>query len=280
MWNYPIGGMAMLAHVRFPFFVALFLAHAAGQAQTSNARADAMGQTRLCIESPWGAIGHAASMKSGVAFGASNQFLIPELTTSSFALSTGLSKSQLGLGGSFFSFMDYRQSLASVAYSIALMDKLKLGFGGHYITKTFADPLLRERQLGASFSFLIFPTDQVKLAGQIQNLSSYVFSDAEIALKNEDSKPLVELGASYEEKSFLLTFQTRVSAKASTVHLGAEVRMHGLLSLRFGGIYKEELVYSFGLGLKLRKLQVDLASWRHPALGFSSSFSASYSWGK
>lgn len=179
-----------------------------------------------------------------------------------------------GLNFHFFGYDKYNEQKIGFAYARQLFKKMSIGAQFNYIAT-------RIGEYGAAHSF----TFEIGILAQVTkhfHLAAHAFSPARIELPNGDALPSIfKIGIAY-----LPSDVVRVTAELEkdlinpfNGRFGIEYHPMDVLYIR-AGFATNPLLVSFGLGLKLKGLKIDIASSYHLVLGFSPCLSVSYAVGE
>lgn len=180
----------------------------------------------------------------------------------------------IGLSFNFFGYDKYNEQKIGLAYARQLFKKMSIGAQFNYIAT-------RIGEYGAAHSF----TFEIGILAQITkhfHLAAHAFSPARIELPNGDALPSIfKLGIAYMPSE-----QVRITAELEkdlinpfNGRFGLEYHPIDILYIRTG-FATNPFLFSFGMGLKMKGLKIDIASSYHIVLGFSPCLSVSYAVGE
>jgi uncharacterized protein YdeI (BOF family) len=206
---------------------------------------------------------------SFTAFG-ENRFALSNINQFSAGFGIPTKAGNFGLGLQYFGFEDYNEQKISVAYARKLTKRLSIGAAVDYLN-------LRIPYFGNQGNV----TFEVGLQGQITEqitLGVHIFSPVTISWTVNDVVPTIfAMGGSYQptDKIRIIAevekdFDLPVNFKA-----GLEYRFIEQLAARVG-VNTYPIQNSFGLGIYLKKLQIDVAAVYHQVLGVTTGFSVRY----
>ncbi len=178
----------------------------------------------------------------------------------------------LGLSVHYFGYGPYNEQKIGLSYAKKLFKRLSIGAQFNYIGTRFGNSYY-----GAAHAFTFELGILTKITKHL-HLAAHVFSPARIELPNGEALPSVfKIGMAY-----LPSTKLRLTAEVekNLVHpvnakFGIEYQAIEVLYIR-AGLATTPVLASFGLGLKLKALRIDLATSYHTTLGLSPSLSVSY----
>lgn len=175
----------------------------------------------------------------------------------------------VGLSMQYFGFEAYQEQKIGLSYARQLFEKLALGVQFNYLNTQIID-----------YGNKGVPTIDIGLQAQLTKtlrLGMTVYNPIAVEVADEPLPTLLVIGLAYQPSS-KLTIITEVKkdiALPARVVLGIDYQLLKQFALRFGvGSFPAN--YSFGIGLKLDKFNIDIASKYHQVLGFTPAFSLSY----
>jgi hypothetical protein len=182
------------------------------------------------------------------------------------------------LSGDVFGYSLYNEKKAGIAFAKKLGEKFSAGVQLDYLN-TF----INDDYYGSHTTFAV---EAGLLAEPLKNfkigLHAYNLSRAKLAqYANEKIPTIFRLGASYKFSGKLLWSieeEKDIDQKA-VFKSGLEYHVVDALWLR-GGVASNPTLFSFGFGLKMGNLLLDIASTYHQVLGFSPAVSLTYQFGK
>lgn len=235
-----------------------------------------MGYCSNTSKNIWGSFNNQAALASiqGLQIGAAmeNRFLLEEMNRVSIGAAYALGRGCLfagidHLGGQLYSEMKigtgYSLQMGSYADAGLQIEMLRMyigdGFGAYYAF-TFEGGLLIRLHEKLSMGIHCFNPVQVKWIG------------------TQEKIPVdLSLGISCNpERTVTLCAEImKNSMRKASIALGCEYRYRDKFSLR-AGMKSYPYTLTFGAGIRLGKLSIDIASGLHAFLGFSPSISLTY----
>lgn len=200
-----------------------------------------------------------------------NRFLLSDVSQFSLAAGLPTNSGTFGLAVQYFGFEDYNEQKLGLAYARKLADKFLVGVQLDYLN-------VRIPEYGNQGNLTFEVGVQAELHPQLL-IGTHIFSPVQISwTDNDDYVPTVfAIGASYRpSKKLSITaevekdFEFPVNAK-----FGIDYQIIDQLSLRLGGT-TFPVQNTFGIGLHLNNIDIDVATLFHQTLGVSTGVSVSY----
>lgn len=203
-----------------------------------------------------------------------NRFALANINQFSAGVGIPTSAGTFGLGLQYFGFEDYNEQKVSIAYARKLAKRFSIGAAVDYLN--FRIPI-EGNQGNITFELGL----QGEVTDQI-TLGVLIFSPVTISWTENDVVPTIfALGGSYQptDKIRIIAevekdFELPVNFKA-----GLEYRLIEVLAVRVG-VNTYPIQNSFGLGIFLKNLQIDVAAVYHQVLGVTTGFSVKYDLGE
>lgn len=176
----------------------------------------------------------------------------------------------VGLSVHYFGYDKYNEQKIGLAYARKLFKRMSIGAQFNYIGT-------RIGEYGAAHSFTFELGILAKVTKHF-SLAAHVFSPARIQLPNGDVLPsMFKLGVAYKPSDKVqLTGQIEKDLENPfNGRFGIEYHPISILYLR-AGVSTTPVMASFGVGLNMRGLKIDIATNYHTVLGFTPSLSISY----
>ena len=175
-----------------------------------------------------------------------------------------------GLSLHYFGYDTYNEQKIGLAYARKLTKHFSIGAQFDYLGT-------RIGEYGTAHSFT-FELGVLARVTKHFHLAAHVFSPLQVQLPNGDKLPSVfKLGGAYIPSS-----KVRIAAEIEkdlenpfVGRFGVEYHPIPALYIR-AGVATTPIVGSFGLGLKVKSLRIDLATSYHIVLGFTPSLGLSY----
>lgn len=270
-----------MKHVSSFIFLLFFIqsAYAGNDNLPFGARSAGLANASVTLSDVWSAhhnqagLGWIKKATAGVAY--ENRFLIPELGMSGAVLALPLTsnKGTFGLSIRKFGYSQYNESKIGLGFGRSFGDHLSIGMQLNYQNVQFAS------LYGSKSAFTIEVGAIYKLTPNL-TIGAHVYNPSRTRLSelDQDRLPAVmRLGMRYQFSSrvFIALETEKDSYNKPVVKAGIEYLAGEILFLR-AGVGTQPMSTSFGFGLKMKKLQLDMAGNFHPVLGFTPQAAISY----
>jgi len=266
----------------FCFLLISFHALFAADNYPAGARSIGLANSSVTIADCWSAFHNQAALawmdQIGVGASYDNRFTIANLSTKGFVFALPLKAGTFAVSGDVFGYSQYNEKKAGIAFAKKLGSKFSAGVQLDYLN-TF----INDDNYGSHTAFaveaglLAEPLKNFRIGFHVYNLSR-----AKLAEYADEKIPIIfRLGASYnfsEKLSWSVEEEKDVDLKA-IFKSGLEYHVADALYLR-GGLSTNPTLFSFGFGLKMGPLMLDIASTYHQVLGFSPAMALTYNFGK
>jgi hypothetical protein len=248
--------------------------------QVAGARNTAMGGVSRIIDGPFSALNNPATLpfSPDLSIGISHtqHFFLKELSTSTFGVSLPTS---LGAFGSYFQqfgIPGMKHNSMGISYGKAFGSVVSAGLTLHYAYLAIEEPY-------ENFSYVTFSAGFLVDLNENFRAMLYVFNPVS-RLKmfpNQLILPsLFSLGFSYRKERVLLAAEaTKRSGIPPTLSIGLEYSLPKVASLRTG-FRLNPFVWSFGTGIEMGPLSLDVSASIHNTLGISPELSIFYQFRK
>lgn len=267
----------------FLFFIISYMATSALLAgngvQVSGARSAAIGGASATYSDTWSAFNNQAGLGplKGISIGLANEFrfLIPELSIRGLAVAVPVK--QLGvfaLSVSYFGYNVYNEKKIGLAYARSFGDKISAGLQINYLNTHLAEGYGDRNSFTVEAGIQALLMKNLMIAAHINNPTRTKLAEYD----DERIPTIVQVGLAYtfSEKVIVSVESEKNLEEKNIVKAGVEYHIVKQLYLRTG-ISNNPGLFSFGFGLQLDKLKIDLASTYHQVLGFSPQLALSYS---
>ncbi len=242
-----------------------------------GAAAGGMGMAQVASFSPWATHynpGLIPWAETGTfAIGVDNRFLVSELSGQGFAGIMPIKNSAVGLSFTHYGFSQYNRSRIGGSYGLKLSEHMAAGISMHYDLLSLGGIYGKGSAISASLGFSAKVNDDLMLAASVFNPFRASFSN-----NIEENLPaLLNIGVNYKfsEKVNMSAELEKDINQRPGMKLGLEYLPIEILYLR-AGFKTLPQSYTFGVGLQLKQIKIDIASWVHPVLGVSPMLSIQY----
>jgi len=261
----------------FVLFAFLKTALASGEWITQGGRAASMGFSSAAVSDFWSVNNNQAGMafydKTAAGIYYENRFLINELATQAGAFTF---KTKYGMLGATFSYSgdaSYNTTTAGLAYAMKLGDRFAAGIQLDYIGTAIGE------DYGKHSNFTFDAAVMVKLTGEL-TFGVHTFNPVhvKIAEYNNERIPVIlnaSFGYTFSDKLLLTAEAYKNSEYPLEFRTGAEYKLGRIAYARIG-LTTNPARYTFGFGLEMKKLTLDLSSSIHTQLGYSPQVSLQY----
>jgi hypothetical protein len=252
----------------------------AGDGSFSNgSRSVAIGGASATYSDLWAAYNNQAGLArlKSISFGLTyeSRFMIPELATGGMAVALPTKRSGVfALSISYFGYTVYNEKKIGLAYSKAFGDKVSAGIQLDYLSTHLAEGY------GDRNAFTMEAGIQAQLLKDLV-IAAHVFNPTMTKLAEYDDERIpttLKLGLGYtvSGKVILSVESEKSLTEKGIFKAGIEYHIVKALYLRTG-LSTNPGLYSFGFGLELDRLSIDMVSSYHQVLGFSPQLTLSYS---
>jgi hypothetical protein len=236
----------------------------------------ALGYTGICLNNVWSSMNNQAGLsylnKITAGIYIENRFLIKSLNTKSLAFALPTSTGTFAVSILQFGETDYNETSIGLAYGMTLSKKFSLGL------QLFHYAINQSNELGRAgmFSFqggFIYRTDEgLKIGFHIFNPKFIVKTQNKPELAE-----IVKIGIQYQISENLNSYFEILnhSSLGNGINSGLEYLGQKKLAFRIGYSSINQKL-TFGLGLKLKNIDINIASSMHDVLGYSPQISMTY----
>lgn len=271
-------------------FISNCLYGAAFEPQGMGARAQGMGGVFVAIADGsedvyWNPAGLAHLYQPGITLSHKDLFGLGLLQYNAFSFvqpylergGMGFMASQLSTSGEA-GFLDYQENTYIFSYGYSLVPNFFIGASGKYYG---VDSEIKAGGLGADLALLkSFSQGKFLLGVLAQDVNQPGIRWDTGTIDKLPSNLRAGAGYYYSGDNLVSLELDRLWEKNIEPHFGAENWFfEKTAAVRLGGFkQKHGINYSLGLGLRLKKLQLDYAWERHHKLGDTNTFSLSFVW--
>lgn len=242
-----------------------------------GARAAGMANASVTFSGSWAAFSNQAGLagieKAGLGIHHENAFMVKEMALKAGMIAVPVHFGTLAMDASYFGYSRYNRTKIGLAYGRKLGKKIAAGIQLDYFSEYTADQRTRFNAFTFEGGVLVKLSEKVDLAAHLFNPANIGYPGRQ----GTSPEPEIRIGIGTRKiENFLLTFEAGKSLKGKPVYrVGAEYGIRKFLFLRTG-LSTNPLLNTFGLGLNVRKVQIDMAFSRHVTLGYSPYFSLGY----
>lgn len=243
-----------------------------------GARSAGVANASVTFSDVWSAFHNQAGLAQmkNISAGAyiENKFLISDLSLKAFTIAVPTSKvGTFALSATMFGGSLYNEKKVGVGYGKKLGEKFSAGVQLDYLSTYIAENYGTRSSFAVELGILAEPIKNLKLGAHVFNPNR-----AKVAEYADERIPaILRFGASYKfsEKILISAEEEKDIDQKSVFKAGLEYHVVDAVYLR-GGISSNPSLSTFGFGLKIKQVVIDMAASWHQELGFSPQFSLSY----
>jgi len=240
-----------------------------------SARSLALGGSTLTLSDPYSILNNQAAMafQKNLSFSlfAEQRYLESELGYYAGGLTLPVKNGAFGLAINYDGFDLFNEKKIGISYARLFSKNVSGGIQFDYLSTSISE-YGTSSTFTAELGLLAKVTDQFSIAAHVFN--PFAVSSGFV----DDKVPTTfQLGLSYEpsKKVFLSAEAAKDIDNPAQLRVGVEYRVVDALYLR-GGIGTNPSRYSFGAGINMKNLKIDLAAAYHQVLGVTPAISLSY----
>ena len=261
----------------FLLLINIIIAKAGNENFSIGARSSGMANSSVSLSDVWSAqqnqagLGFLHNYSAGVYY--ENRFLLKELSIRGAVVAVPVKGGTFGLCITNFGYTSYNENKYSLSFAKSFGNKLSAGIALDYLTTKIAEGDGTKGVFAAEFGFQAKPIKGLTIGFHIYNPTRTKLAD----YYNERIPTIIRLGADYNFSDVvLLAVETDkdISQKAN-FKAGIEYRVVKEFYLRIG-IATNPTLSSFGFGLNLKNIKIDISTSYHQVLGFSPQLGLTY----
>jgi hypothetical protein len=240
-------------------------------------RSAAMGSASVALNDFWAVHNNQAGLAgfTDIAAGAyfENRFLMKELSRKVVAVVMPSRSGVFGLSFDNFGSSLYSENKVGLAFGRSFGSNFSAGIQLDYLNTHLSEGY-------GNHSAITFEAGVLAHINKNLALAAHVFNPLNVKLSKETGErvpSIIRLGAAYNfsEKLILTGEAEKNIDQEMQVKSGVEYRVVEQALVR-AGITTNPMIYTFGCGIDLKKLKVDLSSSVHQVLGYSPQVSVCY----
>ena len=248
----------------------------------TGARSSGMAHASVTLYDVWSAnqnqagLAYVDQLSAGLYY--ENRFLLKETGIKAGVVAIPTKSGTFGVSVVNFGYKNYNEGKYGIAYGRKLGENVSAGLQLNYISTFFGDVTYgRKNGFTAEIGVRARIVNQLFVGAHIYNITRTKLAD----YNNEYVPTVFRLGMEYRfsEKTFLVVEAQQDIEHRVILKTGFEYGINSTLYLR-GGVATNPFSNSFGVGLKLKNLDLDISSAYHYVLGFSPQVSLSYKMNK
>lgn len=267
-----------MKYVVFLFLFAL-INHTALNASDNlptSARSMALSNASVSLADLWSIQNNQAGLAwiktplTGISY--ENKFMMKELSTKTGSFIYPLKRNTIGASLSSFGYNVYNENNIKLAAAKAFGNNLSFGVGLNYFQTTIFEYGIKKLFI-AEAGLQAKPFQHLTIGAHLFNLTRTKLAD----YNNERVPTTMRLGASYlfSEKAMLVIETEKSTEKKPLLKTGIEYRPIPTLYIRCG-ISTNPSLNSFGIGLNIKQIKIDIATNYHHLLGLSTQVGMIY----
>jgi len=241
-----------------------------------GARAVAIGHCSVVSKDIWGVFNNPAALafQTGMEFGLAleNRFLLKEMNRITLGASAQLGHGALSAGIEHFGDQYYGEMKASAGYALQIGKQFSAGLQLNYLRMAIGDGY-------GNFQAFTFEGGLLAMISDKLSIGIHCFNPIHVKwIGTTEHIPLSFKGGFgfRPEKSIMICAEIlKSTATAAVFSAGCEYRYRDKFIIRTG-ITSGPARITFGVGFKLKKLVIDIASSLHSYLGYSPQLSLIY----
>ena len=246
-----------------------------------GARSAGMGNASVSQSDVWSAhhnqagLGFVRDISAGVYY--ENRFLLKELSIKGGVMALPVKGGTFGLCISNFGYSLYNENKYSLSFAKAFGNKLSAGIAMDYLTTKIAEGYGSRGVLAAEFGIQAKPLKGLTIGAHVFNPTR-----AKIADYNDERLPtIIRFGGDYSfsDKVTVAVETEKDIAKKAIFKAGIEYKPVKEFYLR-AGVGTNPTLTSFGFGINLKNLKIDVSANYHQTLGISPQIGLTYSFKK
>lgn len=254
-----------------------FFSKAGNENLPLGARSSGMGNASVSLSDVWSAhhnqagLGFLRDFSAGAYY--ENRFLIKELSIKGGVAALPVKGGTFGLCISNFGYSLYHENKYSLSFAKAFGDKLSAGIAMDYLTTKIGEGYGSKGVLAAEFGIQAKPLKGLTIGAHVFNPTRAKLAD----YNNERLPTVIRFGGDYNfsDKVKVAVETEKDIAQKAIFKAGIEYKPVKELYLR-AGIGTNPTLTSFGFGLNLKSIQIDVSANYHQTLGFSPQIGLTY----
>lgn len=242
-----------------------------------GARSAAMGNASVGLSDMWSAQHNQAGLGFVREFGAGvsyeNRFLLKEISVRGGVAALPIKAGTFGLCITNFGYSQYSENKYSLSFAKAFGDKFSVGIALDYLSTHIAEGYGNKGVAAGEFGIQAKPLKGLTLAAHVFNPTR-----AKLAAYNNERLPTIfRLGGcySFSDKVIVALEGDKDLTKKAEFKAGIEYHAVKEFYLRLG-VSTQPTLSTFGFGLNIRQLKIDVSASYHQVLGISPQLGLSY----
>jgi hypothetical protein len=254
-----------------------FFSKAGNEDLPLGARSSGMGNASVSLSDVWSehhnqaGLGFVRDISAGAYY--ENRFLLKELSIKGGVVALPVKGGTFGLCISNFGYTLYHENKYSLSFAKAFGDKLSAGIAMDYLTTKIGEGYGSKGVLAAEFGIQAKPLKGLTIGAHVFNPTRAKLAD----YNNERLPTVIRFGGDYNfsDKVKVAVETEKDIAQKAIFKAGIEYKPVKELYLR-AGIGTNPTLTSFGFGLNLKSIKIDVSANYHQTLGFSPQIGLTY----
>jgi hypothetical protein len=246
----------------------------------TGARYAAMGNVGVMCSGLWSVSHNQAGLgfynRLTAGFYHETLFALSEFSLHSLVFSLPTGTGTFGLSCSYFGYSVYNESKIGLGFGKALNKKFSAGLQFDWLNTHISDETGNTGAMAIEAGILAKPIENLSIGFHVFNPTVSSFSN--LVLK-EQIPVIMRLGIGYEYRGkVFLAFETEKDLKMNPPFFkaGIEYRIIQNLYARTGIMISNLVSHAAGVGIILKRMEIDLAFSHHQILGYTPHFSIHY----
>lgn len=259
------------------FFLAVLipsLSYAGNENYTTGSRTAALGGANVTLCDVWSAnlnqagLAYVDKYSFGVFY--ENRFMLSQTGLKTLVGAIPTKAGVFGFSVTQFGYSAYSEGKYGIAYARKLGNDVSVGFQLNYVTARAGDIYGSTNNVTAELGFRAKIIDNLYAAAHIYNLSHAKFDD----FNNEYIPTILRAGLEYNfsKRALIIAEAVHDARNPIQIKAGIEYNTQQKFYLRTG-ITTNPFSQAFGIGVKLKWLNLDAGTAYHYVLGFSPNMS-------
>lgn len=245
-------------------------------------RSAALGTASVALIDLWGAFNNQASLayveQPEFGYYYENRFMIKEMSYKATALTYPMKFAVLTISADYYGFSAYNESKIALACSKVISRHISLGVQLDYLMFRQEKEYGNKNILTMEVGLLAKLNDRITFGSHIYNpVNARLTKNEEITNVYEVVPVTFRAGVSYKvtDELLIITEIQKNQHLDPSLKAGVEYIINKKFALR-AGIIPTTSTFSFGIGVPIGNLKIDISASHHQVLGFTPQASTSY----
>jgi len=247
------------------------LSFASGEIFPFGSRSAAMGRCSVALQGFWGIQNNQAAISSidkySIGINYENRFTLKQTSYKSVAFIAPLNIGVLGLSYNHYGYKAYNEQKIGLVYARNFGKIISIGIQLDYFSVKLGEDYGQKNNVSFELGLQSNIIDNLCIG-------IYVFNPIRVKLTdnyNEKLPAILRFGLAYRmHNNLIITTELEKSSYINPIlfRFGLEYAIKSKFYIR-GGIASRYEIFSFGFGINLKQLKIDMAACMHESLGFS-----------